>query len=1147
MIRVKQVMAIARAEGRITRRLARYWIFLALAYLVGIFFFVQYSVIHGLFSSFSATVAMITPRFLLSIIGMYYMAIFLVGTVFLAFEIRARDIRERMIEVLDSRPYSNLELVVGRYAGIFLVSWLPIVILAVFFLILGLVLTGLGLPVGEPIDVYSMISLVFLMAVPALSFSIAMIFFVTLLVRNRLFAAIVLVALTGLIYWSMVWLPSIYGNLFDIFGLGAAFFSSEIVCRLATPEGWIQRGSVLLAAFAVLGFSAAVHPRPDGGSRKKLALESAFVLIIAIFMSLVVFYKNSTDQKITETWKNAHIAATNEMVPDIKKIAGNVSISPGRDLLLDIYMTFEAPEGVEIQKALFTLNPGQEIKGVSDSTGNPMAFTHENGLLEITLPEALMANEEKIVHLDIQGKPDSRFAYLFSAFNTVDLSGRSSQNLPLLGLIPGVFDRAFVALLPGIRWLPASGPEKGRDDPRVRSVDYFHVDLKVDLPEGWLAAGPGRRDKVEENNGRAVFRFSPSAPVPDAAVIASRFESRSMEVEGVNLEILINKKHTKNLDVLSDTKEKIREWAEDRLREAKEYGLSYPYEALTLVEIPNFLRIYGGGWRMDTIMAPPGILLMKESGFPTARFDSFFLRDETYKDKEGGIVQAKWDRLKSFFVNDLSGGNIFSGSARNFFIYQTSAEGPEGLALNYVMETLSNLLITENKSYFSAHQYVNGGLGGDSLNMAANQVINTVLNSFFTNPSTQVNIVDNVTRNMTSRPEVWDSALGVALDSMDPWKDPALTIDVLTLKATAVAQAILDTLGREKTGELLALIRESRKGESFSIDDVLKAGNSLGYDLRVLLGDWLGSTDLPGFICEKSKIYRISDSEDGNPRYQMLFTIRNDEPAPGFFRIVYYVTGEGNRQEGVKSDPIHMEGRSAIQYGIIVSTPPAYAVLEPYLSLNRESVYLPLNTADVTKIENTDAVEGLEDLIYSVPQEDFIEVDDLDPGFSVIEEKKSRGLRILARKKSNVSTDQGLPITNANAFRLPSTWSRATNIGSFGRYRHTLAVVGAGEGEKKAVFTAFINRAGKWDLSLFIPWKNNIFLNKKWGTYHLVVTDANGDRREISIDSKAAAPGWNLTEGLDLPEGETTVAVSNRTDGDFIVADAIRWSPSAAN
>ncbi len=1134
---MKQVMAIARAETRITRRLVRYWVFLSLAFLAALGYCALVSYFHGRFSSFSGTMGAISPRYLLSIVGLAYIFIFVVGTIFLAFDVRARDIRERMLEVLDSRPYSNLELVCGRFMGIFFSTWLPILLLAILLELLGLILTGLGSPFGEPLEIFSLLSFVFIMALPALSFVIAMVFFITLLVRNRLVAAIILLVLIGLSFVAMSWLSAVDGAVFDITGIGATFYCSEIVPHLASPEGWLQRLSILFSAFSLLGFSAAVHPRLDGGSRLKLNIGSIIVMVIALFFAGAAYNQYARVTRNMETWKEAHEAFNEEMIPDLEKITGNIEISPGKDLFLDLDITFGAPDEGPLHKALFTLNPGQEVKSVVNSTGKLMTFHHENGLLELFLPQPLGPGEKTTVHFIVQGPPNNRFAFLESAFDLYTIKGTESGDVPILGEATGIFDKAFVALMPGLRWLPASGPETGRDDPRIRAVDYFDVDLRVDLPRGWLVAGPGKRHLVEENSRTVSFRFSPQAPVPEVALIASRFESRAMEVEGVTLEVLIHKKHIKNIEVLAETKEKIQEWTGNRLREAKEYDLGYPYDALTLVEVPNFLRSYGGGWRMDTAMAPPGMLLMRETGFPTVRFDSAFRKPEDFKDREGGIRQAKWERLKAFFSNDFTGGNVLSGGARNFFLYQTSAKGPEGLALNHVMEVLSNLLITETRSYFSAHLF----LDDNGFNRAANMAL-----SSSGGDALPGNIGVDMAIRSASRPEVWDQALDVSLLDMDPWEDPARTVDLLTLKANPIAQSILDTLGREKTGRLLASIRQSYKGQSFSLKDVVVAGKNLGHDLTEILGDWLGSTDLPGFVCEKARVYRIPDSEDGNPRYQMLFKIRNDEPAPGLFRFIYYYVGEGGRVDSAKSDPISVEGKGAVQFGIILSRPPASVMLEPYLSLNRDTIFIQLDRPDLeefAKIEKKEAIIGLEELPYELPQEESIIVDDLDPGFSVLEGEKSRGLRIIARQNENRATDQGLPLTNN--YRLPSSWSRVVYSTSFGKYRQTLAVVRAGDGEKRAVFTAVIDQAGPWDLELHLPWKQNMMPGRKWGTYHLVVTDSYGDEHEIQFDSMAAPLGWSLAGSMDLPEGKTTLTISNKTDGQFVVADAIRWSPSA--
>jgi hypothetical protein len=39
MIRMEKVMAIARAETRVTRRLVRYWIFLSISFLIALIYY----------------------------------------------------------------------------------------------------------------------------------------------------------------------------------------------------------------------------------------------------------------------------------------------------------------------------------------------------------------------------------------------------------------------------------------------------------------------------------------------------------------------------------------------------------------------------------------------------------------------------------------------------------------------------------------------------------------------------------------------------------------------------------------------------------------------------------------------------------------------------------------------------------------------------------------------------------------------------------------------------------------------------------------------------------------------------------------------------------------------------------------------------
>ncbi len=1133
-MRWQPVFTVARAELRHTRRLVRYWLFLILSFFIGIVAYFYYATLHGMFSSQSATVASIGPRFLVSAFGFYYFLIFMVGVVFLGFDVRARDRRERMVEVLDSRPYTNLELVAGRFLGILVAVWVPVFVLVNIWQMFGFLLPAIGSPVGEPIEMYSLIAFTFFMTLPGLAFVLALVFLVTLLVRNRLIAVVLLLSILGFDFWASIWLPLIYGPICDISGAYIVNFPSEIIPGIADLVGWLQRSAMLLATLGMLGFAAAIHPRLDRGPRGKIAFRAAGLLVLAAALSGYGVYQRSSNLKQIETWREAHATQTGGAIPDLQSISGQVKIDPGRDLRLELDLVFRAPPGEPLESPLFTLNPGLEVTAVRDVSNHDMTFKHQNGLLALQLPAPLEPGVEAKIHLSIEGLPDRRFAYLRST-RTPEAMQAAQGQLFLLGFERAIYDRRFVALMPGIRWLPASGSEKDRDDPGRREVDFFHVNLTVELPSGWSAAGPGRRREILGPSGGARFRFAPPAPVPEVALIASRFESRSVEIEGVLMEILVHPKHTRNLESLADSADEIRTWLEERLREAKESGLDYPYDALSLVEVPNALRGYAGGWRMDTALAPPAMVLMRELSFPTARFDTPFRNPKRYKDREGGVPRAKRDRIRDFFINDFSGGNIFVCAARNFFLHQTSAAGPEGLALNFVMETLSTRLLTETRGYFSAHLF----------DAEMGQTVGETMQMFFTNPSSGRAFADILIEAVTSRPHVWDTALGVALKDLDPWEDPSRTVDVLTLKGGAVAQSILDSLGPEKTRKLLAFLRENHKGQAFSYGDLVAAGRTLEEDLDALLGDWLGSTELPGFVGTSVQVYRLPESEKGTSRYQILVHVRNDEPVPGLFRI-HYRLGRGGGSEVVHSKPIRMGGRSAIRFAAISSRQPTSIFIEPYLSLNRTSFEVPFNGVDEEKIVNQEPIEGIEDVPWEKPEDEFIVVDDLDGGFNIkiTDGDESKGLRLGARKvdTEDLETDQGLPV---HRFGMPpSTWSRMVNPQCWGKYRHTMAVVRGGAGKRSAIFTANIPHPGSWDLELHMVNKSGIFPVRTWGTWQLTLIDG-AERREVTFDSDAGAQGWNLVGAFQLPQGEITVELSDRTNGRIVVADAIRWSLSA--
>lgn len=1129
MIRASMVLGVARAEARLTRRLVRYWLFVGLSLLFGALNYLNLYVIHYFFSANSASAAALNPRFFISGFATNFLLIFLVGLVFLGFDVRARDTRERMSEVLDSLPCTNVELLLGRYIGILIPAWVP-------FVVIGLILLGVSHILKSPVQLRSLISIFIFMALPAYMFTLGIVFFVSLLVRHRLLAAVISLGVVIGGFIATLWFIPLYAApVVDVTGGYSLPFPSDLIGRLIDLDGVMQRLGYAMAGIAMLLFAAAVHPRPDQGSRAARAGAGAIALVLAVaLIGATVARANGVLAQI-DRWKRAHQSRSGQPVPDMLALSGDVRIDPGRNLSADLRLRFLAPEPDGLDSALFSLNPGFVVRSTEDGLGQALEFTQQDGLLDVRLPNRLAPGQEATIALRFEGEPLRDYAYLDAVLHPWELEPTDAQ-IVILGYEPRIWEPELVVLLPGIDWLPASGPDVGGEGAEAPPPDYYGLDLTVELPEGWLAAGPGRRRPGEADAGRVRYRYAPPAPVPGAALIAGPLESRGAEVDGVQFEVLVHPSHAANVEFFEDAASDVRDWLSKRLTEADELGLPYPYDGLTLVEVPMVLRGYGGGWRMDTTMIQPGTILVRESSFPTARFDRPFRDPDAFRDQEGGVPAAKVRTLERFFENDLNGGNPFVAAARDFFAFQTSAEGAAEVPLDYVCETMATRLLTDKQSYFSVH------------------IFDSQVGQTFQRAGFQMNDPDRISDNfaevmiqmLTSTPRVWDTILETSLVELDPWEDPERAIDVLSLKGGAMAQSLLDGLGREKSGALLSRLRDEHSGEHFTRADVVGVGEEIDTDMSQWLDVWLDETDLPGFTVGDVKVDRITDADDGAPRYQVLATLRNEEGTPGLIRVDYRA---GDRQSGVESDrtdPIRVEGNSALEIGVVTSKPPRLVRVIPYLALNRDPFALTLPPVDEERVVDAEPFTGTREIDWQPPADERIVVDDLDPGFSIVESEKGSWLRF-AGSNEDVETDQGLPVAET-PWIPPSRWSRNTTATAYGKYRHTMAFVRAGSGERKAIFSAEIPRAGEWELEYHLPRLRSRRRGEgasETGTWRLTVIDTSGSR-DVAFDIGTSELGWNSLGTFEIADGEVRVEISDETDARSVVADAIRWVPVSA-
>lgn len=1121
---IGSVLGVARAEMRLTRRLARYWIFATFAVAIAVVMWALWAIQHYFMSPFSASGGAVNPRYLASFLGFHYQSFLMLGIAFLGFEVRARDRRERISEVVDTLPVSNAEYVFGKAFGLGLMMWWPVVFAAALLALFGALS-------DSAVNPSSLLVFTTWLAIPAIVFTIGATFVISLGTRHRGIAGVLLGLLIIGFFFGINFVPTWFVPAIDITGGLTVGFSSDLVSRIMAWPAIPQRLGVLAGGLGLLWFASVLYPRREDAARSRAFAAAGVLVALGVVGVGLAAWTGRSYMGAHEAWNAAHAARADEPAPDVRSVRATVRLDPGDDFEVDAEIRFAAPVGESLDRATFTLNPGIEVRSAT-LDGGDATWTHDDGLLDVELGGALSGGREATLELELAGDPDPRFAYLDATWNPWTVTAKDGQ-IFLLGHEPFLNDADYVALMPSARWLPLSGSDIGRGDPQRRPVDFFDLDLTVELPEGWTAVAPGSRS-IEGG----TQRFTSRSPVPPFALLASRFERLSTEIDGVVTEILLHPDHVDGVRFFEDASEKIEEKLETLLRETREAGAGYPYETLSMAEVPTMLRGFGGGWRLDSVLGQPGALLLKEWGFPTAKWTRALSDPESYEEREGGYAGAKASVLEAHLRLDLTGGNPFVGASRNFMVHQTAAAGAGGVPLDWVFESLSGRVISGEASYFSMHVF-DADLG---------QTMTEIMLKFVTEGggALEGDFAKTMIKVAAAKRGTWERLTTTALVDLDPRDDPETALNVLAVKGDAMAESFLDEFGKDKAGELMRGILERSRGGTYGRRDIEEVGEEIGVDLTAWLSVWLDDTRLPGFLVRGGDAYRLPDTDDGSPRYQIRATISNGESVPGLLKLqVRVADDDGESSETWFEDPIRIEAGETVEVGYVTNRKPTGLAAFPYLSRNRDTFVIDLGRVDDERVrEDVEPLDGIARGIEWVDDPEVWIVDDLSDGFSVID-AEDRGLR-LGSDPNAEDLDEGLPRFEASGgmfgnVQVKKRWMRMTERTAYGDYRRTFALARPGPEGNSVVFASAPPRAGSYRLEVFLP--SPFWLRRASGTWRVSVAGAVEETHE-TLEPFAAESGWIDVGVFELGEGEVTVSLDPVEDRTIVIADAIRWSPA---
>lgn len=1129
--------AIAIAEMRSAVRLVRTRLFIVVAIALGLGIYAAQAVFHRILWASSHLVT--PPRFLIDTVGTIVLTILAVGTVALAFDHRVRDRNERIAETVDSRPHSNLVQVAGRLVGIVGVVWLTAVVLVLTIQAWGFVASVFQWPVGEGMEPVSLVMFLFLDALPTLVFWCALTLMLAAALRFRVAVLVVSLSLIGTEVWLAMEVPVFLHDAL-VANLAGTHLPSDAAPVFPDGADLLQRVALLVSAVGFLLMAAEFYPRLDRRTMTTRLLTGIGFVAIGVLVIAELVIQRFAERDLKNAWIAAHEAQRDAPRLDLESLGGFVRIEPGHRLTIDVELVLSNPHDRALSHLVFSLNPGLAVENVRVD-GMAATYQHDMGLLIIDLPSPLAASGAIDIGVLATGVPDPLFAYLDSAIDNSAASMREAR-VNTLGTVASIFQHDYVALMPGVRWLPTPGSILGDGDPDQHPRDFFSLDIDVEVPEDWLIAGPGRREGVSAGQ----FRFQPQAVVDEVGLFASRFERRAMLAKGIEFELLMHPGHLDNIRLFADAGDSLRARVESLLDRAEQLGLGFPYRSLSLVEVPGRLRTFGGGWRMDSLEVLAGIALLREVGFPVARLDAPL----DVGDSRGNAGDPKVNVLERFFRGDAGGGDLRLNMARELLFAQTGARGEGAMALEFVCQDLIARLLTGAGGYATPHLVTEGGL--DDIPQ---------LLMIHSRGGGYTGIGYTLRKEARDRASTWRWARRTTLADLDAHADAEKAMHTLALKGQAIGQAIRAETG-ENAGALMSALRQRFAGQTFTVAQFEETAEAAGVPLGGLLGDWIHEPALPGFLASPLTVVRLADDRQGAPRYQTLVHVHNGEPVEGLLRMRYMVR-DGTSSTGIRnhwSRPIRVDAHASVEIGMVVPGPPQAGWVEPYLSLNQGYLALPPPSFDPLARLPADPFTGTRASDWRPFPDGEIVVDDLDPGFTVATDHASA---------SPVEEwDEGLPEYTMFA-DLPEDWTRLPVGSAWGRYRRTVAATTTMGRASEAVFTTELPSAGRWRVDYHLPFRGvrraaaqrdneaasrreravrsgaPRFLTQPSGVYPIkVITSDHGI--PVAFDASNGAEGWNPIGAVELSApGEVHVVVSlaevNVAATPVVIADAIRW------
>jgi hypothetical protein len=398
--------------------------------------------------------------------------------------------------------------------------------------------------------------------------------------------------------------------------------------------------------------------------------------------------------------------------------------------------------------------------------------------------------------------------------------------------------------------------------------------------------------------------------------------------------------------------------------------------------------------------------------------------------------------------------------------------------------------------------------------------------------------------------------------------DTELTLSLINQTGSFIISALKNKVGMENFDYFFYYYLEDHAFseitfDQFSADFYKEFGVEIAPYLEVINA----SGDMPAFLISEPEYLQTRD--DIGDVYLVKFSISNTGNARGLVDINFRIMGQGGFGGGSGMNEekrlYEVDAGETREIQAVLYDRPMMMTINTLISGNIPSSYNNFlrSSTEVTTSDLDEYDRRSENPVSFRYQDEYV-LDNEDSGFSYF--SISRESKLKQWVDSRKEKDDGLLYESLNEWWTPSRWTPVAHAAYYGETVRSAMAIRKGDGTNFVNWTTVLPEKGFYELYVYIPvsamsrrpsrrdqgggqgqgqsqGQRRGFRPEfadKGADYNYTISSSEGTE-ELTFELNNPEDGWNRLGSFLLPADSVSVVLSNQTDGNRVIADAIKW------